>query len=97
MLQIILQNLLLLHLKSIHGYFGLPQHIICTYPDQDMKYTAIHLHIQGLLSGILSLYHPKRIKCQTVQKFIFEVVQKFCHIQLCYVIFHRLQKIYNVY
>ena len=43
--------LLHLHLKSIHGYFGLPQHIMCTHPDQDMKYSAIHLHCQVLLSG----------------------------------------------
>jgi len=55
MLQIILQHLLLLHLKSIHGYFGLPQHIMCTPPNQDMTYSAIHLHFQGLLPGILSL------------------------------------------
>ena len=54
MLQIILQHLLLLHLKSIHGYFGLPQYIMCTHPDQDMHYSAIHLQFQGLLSGILS-------------------------------------------
>jgi len=59
MLLIILQHLLLLHLKSIHGLFGLTQHIICTHPDQDMKYSAIHLHFQGLLSGILSLLTSK--------------------------------------
>ena len=59
MLLIILQHLLLLHLKSIHRYFGLPQHIMCTHPDQDMNYFAIHLHFQGLLSGILSLLTPK--------------------------------------
>jgi len=55
MLQIILQHLLLLHLKSINCYFGLPQHIICTHPTQDMNYSAIYLHFQGLLSEILSL------------------------------------------
>ena len=49
----------LLHLKFIHGFFGLPQHIICTHPDQDMKHSAIHLHYQGLLSGILSLLTSK--------------------------------------
>ena len=38
-----------------NGYFGLPQHIICTHPDQDMNYSAIHLHFQGILPGILSL------------------------------------------
>ena len=43
--------LLHLHLKSIHGYFGLPQHIMCTHPDLDMHYSAIHLHCQVLLSG----------------------------------------------
>ena len=59
MLLMILQHLLLLHLKSIHRYFGLPQHIMCTHPDQDMNYFAIHLHFQGLLSGILSLLTPK--------------------------------------
>jgi len=42
-----------------HGYFGLPQHIICTHLDQDMKYSAIHLHFQGFLSGILSLLTSK--------------------------------------
>jgi len=59
MLLIILKHLLLLHLKSIHGYFGLPQHIICIHPDQDMKYSIIHLHVQGLLSGVLSLLTSK--------------------------------------
>ena len=43
MLLIILQHPLRLHLKSTHGYFGLPQHIICTHPQQDMNYTAIGL------------------------------------------------------
>jgi len=62
MLQIILQHILVVHLKSIHGYFGLPQHIMCTHPNQDMKYTAIHLHFQGLLSVILSLLTSKYSK-----------------------------------
>ena len=50
-----------------HGYFGLPQHIICTHLDQDMKYSAIHLHFQGFLSGILSLLTSKTH--QNVQQF----------------------------
>ena len=50
MLQISLQHLLPLDLKSKHGFFGLPQNIICTYPDQDTNYSAIHLHFQDLLS-----------------------------------------------
>jgi len=29
--------------------------ISCTYPDQDMQFFAIHWHVQGLLSGTLSL------------------------------------------
>ena len=51
--------LLFLHLKSIHGYFGLPQHNICTHPDKDMNYSTIPLNFQGLLSGILSLLTSK--------------------------------------
>ena len=27
-----------LYLKSIYGFFGLPQHIMYTHPDQDMNY-----------------------------------------------------------
>ena len=74
----------------MHGFFGLLQHIMCTHRDQDMNHSAIHLHYQGLLSGILSLYHPKRIKCQTVQKFIFEVVQKsYKCIMQCYTDYTR--------
>ena len=60
MLQISLQHILPLDLKSIHGFFGLPQHIMCTYPDQDTNYSAIHLHFQDLLSGMLFLLTSKK-------------------------------------
>ena len=51
-----------------NGYFGLPQHIIFTHPDQDMNYSAIHLHFQGFLSGILSLLTSKKHKMSNSSK-----------------------------
>ena len=77
MLLIILQHLLLLHLKSIHGYFGLPQHIICTHPDQDMNYPPFITFSGASVWNSLPVNIQNAVKCQTVQKFIFEVVQKF--------------------
>jgi len=59
MLLIISQHLLLSHLKSIQGFFGLSQNSIYTHPYQVMNYSAIHLDLQGLLSGILSLLTHK--------------------------------------
>ena len=53
--------------SDIHS--RLPQHIICTHPDQDMKYSDIHLHFQGLLSGILSLLTSKTHQMSNSSKF----------------------------
>ena len=99
MLLIILKHLLLLHLKSIHGYFGLPQHIICTHPHQDMKYSIIHLHVQGLLSGVLSLLTSKTDQMSNSSKVYIwggsEILPHNCINN--YAMLHILQKIYNIY
>ena len=95
MLQIILQHFLLLHLKSIHGYLGLPQHISCTHPDQDLKYSAMHLNFQGLLSGILSMLTSKTHQMSNSSKvYIWDGLDILPHncIMQCYTDYR-----YNVY
>ena len=70
----------------MHGYFGLHQHIICTHPDQDINYSAIHLHFQGLLSGIFPLLTSKTHQMANSSVYIWvgsEILPHNCSMQ-CY-------------
>ena len=91
--------LLLLHLKSLHGIkFGLLQHIMCTHQNQDMNYSAIHLHFQGLLFGILSLLTFKTHQMSNSSKVYIwggsEILPHNCIMQ-CYTDYRKYINVYQ--
>ena len=89
------QPLLLLHLKSIHGYVCLPQHTICTHPDQDMNYSPFIY----ILRGFCLEFGENIQNASNVKKFKSLYLRWFRHsaTYLYYAMLHRLRKIYNVY